>query len=684
MKTLWLLAAAVVANMMALQPQDRIRIPDGIVGGRCTLSRTGNSLTRVNRNFLVDCSSADDMVQCDFESAEPLDLSLKDACNVHLLALHKAGVATITGGALEPLTVEWLDFALASKARVVAVRRLDLQSNARILVTKSPDRFIRFSAAGSAPFTVRATDLLDAPVWILPGLRPGGELLARLPPEAIRPESFRLVGPSAVEAAVADDLLHFSGVPPGEYDLVPVYTGGLTGQRQRVTIDNERSLLIVLAAERVGAVQVSADSGICLQAGSVNLTRIVNAGGASTVSDVVSLPMDSGCSNTIAGLRPGDYEASFRSNQGLLATQRFVVASQAISAVRLSGFPVRVLGKVLLNNKPLQAATITFVRVDDLNGQKVTADTDSDGSFEAHLAAPGTFNVAFGEARYSFLGTERDVVLHAGDNVVEWSVRGGAVRVNLLGWDHVTPVTLILRHLQMTKPGLVGDGVRLTASDTVPVVLRGIAYGDYAVQARQHDPTGTIPDRIAGATITLDGRRDEVPVTLELKERRAIVRVVDTNHNPIEDASVGVNGEQLVRSDAPGVFVADDIAPGVRVMVRAPGFTPLCRMIPDDRAVTEIVVDRGAVVQIDYSEGAGLSEPSGFLAWSGSDCKVLLSLFEFRSLSSSSDSTASFLITNFPNGSGMAFVPGSFDGPDKYQPIQQSRDGVVRVSLRKR
>ena len=180
---------------------------------------------------------------------------------------------------------------------------------------------------------------------------------------------------------------------------------------------------------------------------------------------------------------------------------------------------VRVFGRVLLDQKPLQNLKVTFrpANAGPLT-PKITAETDLSGQYEVRLPRPGVFQVAYERDGFGLLGNERQVKVIQGDNAVEWSLVGATLKIDVKGWDRATPVDVTVSHLDMTTPGDVSTGVRLSPADSLPLVINGIGFGQYSVQATAHSPTLSASGEQAGAVVTLSADHREAEITLHLDE----------------------------------------------------------------------------------------------------------------------------------------------------------------------
>jgi hypothetical protein len=271
------------------------------------------------------------------------------------------------------------------------------------------------------------------------------------------------------------------------------------------------------------------------------------------------------------------------------------------------------------------------------------------------------------------LGNEREATLSPGANHVDWDLDGATLSVTLKGWERSAPVDVLLMPLLMSKPGKVGDNLRLSPTDTLPVVFSGIGYGRYAVQAREHSVPGAGRGRVAGATVTLEEAQPDTEIELVLTDSRGVIRVVDERGLLVTDATVKAGEDQLMQITS-GVFSLVNVPPASSVLVLAPGFTPVRRLVPSESPY-DVVLTRGIQVRLHFVEG---NPPiiQGILVWPGTDSPLPLHLFK---VTRSPDSTEDFIVHNFPSHASVVYIPGPFDPPERHQPVRPDRNGVIRI-----
>lgn len=671
----------VATNVQMNRP---ITLLEGSVGARC-VDEAGDELPREysTGKLAIPCPSRWSSIRCDFANAEPVDLTGDEACETRLLPVRGQSVAVAARGSGN-IRVQWLNFFYdpsgPSAVTVVATRVANFVKPVALRVASRDYRFIRFLPSEASPITVSAAELLLSSDWALPEPMPGGEFVARVGVAVVVPKGYRLLGDVVREAMPDRGVLVFRGVPRGQYELVPVYEAGVRGRSRKIVIENGQSTTATLPPEPVGAVRISIeDSRVCREAGSLTLSTIsarhYEGAVLASAERVLNLRATGDCVQTIAGLRAGQYEVAYHSATRQIAVRRFEIVPQAVATVTLAAPRVKVFGTVTMNGRPSVGTVVGFVPVDDPLAVPVSADTDASGAYAVTLPGPGLFHVRFRGARFGMLGNEHQVAVAAGDNFVDWPLEGGTVRVFLKGWNRSTPVDIELTHLRMVRPGRTGENLRLLPSESLPVVFDGVGYGQYAIQAVEHEPNGSAVNRVAGSTLLLDAAHPDATVELELREPRVVLRVVDRTGNIVTNSGVFVRGKKIEAS-APGVFALRDVAPGGFATIMAPGFTPVCRLIPNDSM--DIEVDPGRSLRLEFLGTPAVPVIRGMLSWPASDCPMPLDRFDVTRVI---DAPNEFLIKNFPSDKGVVYIPGPFDAEHDYQPITPDQNGVIRVRL---
>jgi hypothetical protein len=230
----------------------------------------------------------------------------------------------------------------------------------------------------------------------------------------------------------------------------------------------------------------------------------------------------------------------------------------------------------------------------------------------------------------------------------------------------------------MVRPGKMGENRRVLPTDPLPVVFSGLGYGKYAVQAREHSASGQEGGRVAGATVILEDAQPETEIELALRHGRGILRVVDQAGVPVADATVTAGtvttGEERLMETTRGVFSLANVVPATSVLVSAPGFVPVRRLIPNESPF-DVTVTRGKQVRLHFG-GGNPSSITGSLLWPGADFPVPLHRF---AVTRAPDATGDFIVHNFPAVAGVLYIAGPFDPPEQYQPVTPDARGVIRI-----
>ena len=655
-----------------------IPLPEGVSRGRC-IADDGRSYSSPpnGRTLPVDCvGTPETVVRCDFDGGEPLDLTLAALCAADIVPTARARTVPVSAQRPTELTAEWVRFVGLpdQSVSVIARRALTLNGSLSLSVASRDDRFITFLRPGASPVTVHA-DALGAPdEWTLPESAPGGELVARVSRAPISAIKFHLMGAAAAETALVRNVACFRAAPAGAYELVSEYEGGLRGQRTPVRIQHGKVTFIALPEEQLGGVEVIVDRFLCTATDTLGISRIRSgsASGASSIQTVLTLPTREQCVHTIAGLQPGTYQVSLRGKQGQLAAQTVEVNAQALTPVSVGPMSVQVSGRVSLNGRPLANVDLRFIAQSSAATQDVTR-TDSEGHYDVTLSAPGRFQVWFQRDGFTMLGNEREVTLSVGTNYTDFDLQGGTVKVTLKQWARRGPVDILVTPVSMSKPGKVGDSLRVLPTDPLPVVFSGLNYGKYAVQAKEHSGPGQQGGGVAGATVTLEEAQPETEIELVFTDNRGIVRVVDEAGISVANATVKAGEDRLMQTTR-GVFSLANVAPATSVLVSAPGFAPVRRLVPNESPF-DIVLTHGSQVRLHFIGGSP-SIIRGSLLWPGTDSLVPLHLF---AVTRSPDATGDYIVHNFPAVPGVVYVAGPFDPAERYQPVTPDANGVIRI-----
>ena len=662
---------------------NKLLVPAFAEGVRCVTSGDGPSPVFDNRtgHLLVGCP-ARGAVHCDSDNTEPLDIPKEAICHLDKLDLAFAQAVGIEAPSNDPIVVDWLRFEPSGVMVQRASRRFRQGGTLAISVAALQDRFVRFSRDGMSPITVHAQDLREVQPWRLPRPALGGELLAVLEPALIPIEALRLVGTQTLELSAGPRRsVSFSGVPKGEYRLVPQFRGGWTQSEIRATILPAASTTIFLRAPRIGAANISRNRELCESAGELVVVRVEESSTGVTPV-IVTSPRDK-CSNFIKGLAPGEYDAFYRVSGRVLASRRFSVQAQILTEVVLERPIVLVSGQVVLNREPFRGVKIEFSPVPHSEGTRVSALTDSFGRYDVQLPRTGLYDMRLHEGHSEVLGQVRRASFVEGSNAFDWRIIAGTLRVQVSG---LRPAAVSINTLSLTprpvRPD--SDGIAFSSSwlfkaeDAQPFVIRGLGFGQYRVNASQgFQSSGGRRSRAnsASVTVTLSAKSPDATVTLSLNYGKARLSVKDEFGNPLQDVSVS-GASSVVEQPEAGLFVLEGVGEGARLQLRKPGYTPMCKIAPRDTA--EVVLHRGVPMTLEIVGATALSAPPGWLLFEGSDCPVPLMYFEYARISSESDDTIRFVINNGPIStllSAGTTLPGD--------PIELNDAGEVRIVYKK-
>ena len=352
------------------------------------------------------------------------------------------------------------------------------------------------------------------------------------------------------------------------------------------------------------------------------------------------------------------------------------MASAVVSAA-----PVRVFGTITLNDKRPNDLAVTFYQENAALGTKITVHTDANGLYDARLPSVGKFLVNFRINGSVLLGHDETIDVVNGDNERDWTLRGGVINLSFSGWDYSSPLMLRLGRLNMIRSGTASIVVGVSP-EMLPMRLEGLAFGQYAIEARHEVQTGQ--DKLARAIVTLDSDHTEQAVQLNLKEQHTVIKVVDQAGHPVTGAMArSGRGAEYVAQNEPGTIVINNIPPGIPLTISAGGFVPACRALPA-AADLRVVLDRGIRVRLRFSGTAAGSYPPGALKIGSDDCLLMLRDFEYRRLGETSDGKAEFLVTNFPGTTNAVFVPGALSSSDQQQRINFGVDGVCTFECSRR
>jgi hypothetical protein len=641
---------------------------------RVILDRTGGVQT-------FQCPATTERVSCDLTAAEPFDVPLADVCRTRALPIQRAVAATIVTDEPGAVVVEWLDMPLAGPGGTRTTRRLVLGASTTVYVSRSADRMLRLSRAGTSPITVPAVALTTGRPWKLPRFPAGGGLFARRKPAVVSPDVYRLTGPWSGDLTATNyGTVGRPGLPHGTYQLVPSYKGGTVGKAVPLRIVEGSSTAVILQTENVGAVDVGADPEVCGKASEFRLERRIlttdaDAGGI-MIRPVTRQPVGD-CFPSVGGLAPGTYRASFANEQGAIAARDVRVRAQEIARVFLARAQATVSGHVLLNNRPLAGVSVELRPAGNRVAQPFVSETDGAGQYSIDVDLPGTYDGRLRAQSAPMLGRGKTIAVREGANSCDWDLTGGTLTLTLTGWDRTRTVSIYLNAAVGSSSGGPdkGSGMLLRGDEELPIRIPGLPFGTY--RARANESRGRVSS-IRSAT--LSKAHPEGTIDLELIDNNAILAVVDEAGQPIPGSRLRwwprdtPPGEEL----EPGRFSLQDVPVGQELRVRADALAPACRVVATAAGELQVTLHTGRAAHVWFSRPYSGVPPGALLAIPGSDCPVLLSEFNYHVVSEADSSSVHLVFDNFPDTGGLVFV---WRADNTRTPIVMEPDGSVRITL---
>ena len=644
----------------------RIALPSWAPTGKCwqklpdrnaIVSRDQNSLT-------YNCPPSIELLSCDINGAEPIDVPLKTMCERPELTLRRATFTANVGTSDGFMTVDWLDVGAKGGVSFVASRLFRKGEPVIAPVAVAPRRLVRFSRADMSPVTVPSAELNGT--WRLPPAAPGGELVLQRSDALVVPQRYRLVTNEtrSMHEHGRGEFLVLGAVPAGEYQMTPIYAGGVPARDQKLRIEDGRSTFAFVASEDVGGVVVRMAPAICSEAVRIGIKHLSIESTTSPdgtratrtlTTDVARIEPVSECETVVGGLRPGEYELVLDKREGQAPVRRqFQVQDNALTDVVIEPVGNRLSGKITLNGRPLAEATVEFMTAESPTRSVARGTTDAHGNYAAHFEKPGRYRATLRLHGVSLPGDARQVEVPAGETIFDWALTGGTLTVKL---ENLSPgtsrlVSLIASQIEpRVTDGRPGFYHSLRPDDPElmqgKVTLRGLGFGTYTIKAQQEparrgDRTQTSPE----VGFTLSEQNRDVSVTLVLADNFGQIVLTDVSGTPVRGARIYMSGASA-RETEPGMYSMDGIAPGAPLQIRAAGYTPLCRFAPET-SVT-VVLDAGRTVEVQFPGLDGKeASPWGWIQWRGSDCRVALDAFTFTKLTTGADGVPRFGISNFP------------------------------------
>ena len=464
------------------EQQDRsaqdITISSPVDGFSCSVNGEGAvALKTQGAELRLSCTSPNYFVSCDGIDLEPVDFKLVDACRTQRVQL-KAGRRALLSGLTEPAQVEWIQWTVPSRIDAVARRGIEPNVVSHIYVAPEANRFVRVLRSGLAPVTIAARDLFERTVFVVPNSAPGGEIIARIEPSSVKPDSYRLTDGSVASHLLEahGSFLSARGVAPGQYSIVPEYKGGIRGNGAPIYVHAGQTTFTEVKREPVGAVVVTIPSDQCISGLMMRLTRI-SKGAIPVRMQRMDLSETGLCTWEGGGLAPGTFEATATNSQGSVGSVIISVTDNEIATATLSLSNVTVAGRVTLNGTAIAGAVLTWSR--QFGAGFVQSTTSFDGSYIVSLDAPGEYVVTMlTDERASRLARLR---VKPGENTFDWSLTGGTLTVAVVGWNRGGVLTVEVLSDRSKRSTVVN------VEDRLPIVLRGTMLGTYAVTARTED-----------------------------------------------------------------------------------------------------------------------------------------------------------------------------------------------------
>jgi len=402
------------------------------------------------------------------------------------------------------IDIEWLTIDEKGTATVTARRATVIGPAVPLEFAHGPDRYVRFSYQGASPRTYSTAELIAAKTLHVPDVLPGGELLIIVPQAPVRPLRLRLEGPqSPLVDLTAAGHVSLPGMREGAYKIVLIYDGGVPGAVETATVRAAHSTIAPLPIEEIGGVRIAAAHDACASATEVTINQLV----VPTVGPDIKGPpnrmrwavsKEPQCRMQFGGLKPGEFEVSYRAGRAPSGTAFFSIARQAWTTVDVASSAIRLEGRVTVNGAPAPDARVTVTprkTSSPVPPVLVEAITDPGGNYSIGLDAPGTYIVNVRKPM-TMSSYRKELEIIEGRNFHDVAITGGRIVLTLTGWDQKT-------RLQVSIDGTgSGGGVMISSLDDVRKIpmFDGLPYGEYFVSVT---PAGT-----ARARSVAPGRRD--------------------------------------------------------------------------------------------------------------------------------------------------------------------------------
>lgn len=602
-------------------------LPEWAVGTACTVRMNGAVIFKtVDRGLELMCRNPGAVVSCDGGLAEPVDIPAAEVCSSGGVRLSPATNVTVHVGLQAELNIEWLEMTRTGELARVATRAFSASPTIAFPVANAAGRLVRFVRSSASPVTVSAAVLNDGR-WTLPDPRRGGELFASIQPAEIVPVGYLLRGPQSVMLELhGSPFVGIAGLPPGDYDVAPVYEGGVVGAPVKTNIGAEASTFLHLNAAQVGGIIVSSDSTTCKQP-SLQLRSVATRTTAirSILRTEVAHTSDGlNCRWVVFGLSPGTYEAELVLPSGSEGgSERFAVRAQEITDVRISNPTVQVRGELSLNGQPISGATLEFL-FREPGSSPVKTITNVLGAYSITLARPGSYLVLLTDKLAP--SAIREVRIADGLNTVDLRLAGGGMTVRVHGVQTDLPLDVRIDSNSASAHGEVAPGGE-------PIVTKyGLPFGTYYITARQSD---TLLSEVKLVQLTANSAM--AVADIDIVDFRSSLVLRAPNGAPVRNATIRFlrPGSSLqsvparVNEIQPGVYTLNGLNPGTALLIRPEGFVPICRIIRTHETMyITLDVGRRIEVQLPPDITAAALAVVTLAGVPSSDCAVPLS--EFR------------------------------------------------------
>lgn len=411
------------------------------------------------------------------------------------------------------IDIEWLTIDDEGDARVTARRATVIGPPVPLEFTPGADRYVRFSYQGASPRTYSAAELIAAKKLHVPDVLPGGELLILVPQAPVRPVRLRLEGPQApvIDLTPAGHL-SLPGLPEGDYKIVLLYDGGVPGAVETAKVRAAHTAIAPLPVEDVGGVHVVAAHEACSFATEVNIHQLVVAKVAPEIKAPPNrvrwaVSKEPQCDMRFGGLKPGEFEVSYRTGRSPSGTAYFSVAAQAWTRTDVAPSGVRLEGRVTINGAGAAGTRIALSprrTSAPVPPTVVETTTDPAGNYSISLDAPGTYRLSAMRPMTMF-SYMREMEIVEGRNFHDVAITGGRILLDIKGWE---PKTRIAVNIEGTRAG-GGRTISALEWQKNQPVFDGLPFGEYVVSVLTDEQL--LP---SGAAFSREWRRNAQRVIL--------------------------------------------------------------------------------------------------------------------------------------------------------------------------